>query len=135
MVKQFHRGAVAQGMRGQPLAGGAWAGTRSSQTVFADQKFQGITREWIATDGREKRPIIVAEPIFQTVLQGVGAIPTKRRATSLATCNQTADMCPGAEEEIPGAQTGQCRGHQSRRYGAQQRSVLTHTLSGQQAQR
>src|SRR3546814_1494346 len=78
MVKQFHSGAVAQGMRGHPLAGEAWAGTRSSQTVFADQMFQGITREWIATDGREQRPIIVAAPFFQPVLQGLGGIPTKR---------------------------------------------------------
>src|SRR3546814_4870263 len=52
MVKQFHSGAVAQGMRGHPLAGEAWAGTRSRQTGFADQIFQGITREWIATDGK-----------------------------------------------------------------------------------
>src|SRR3546814_12500710 len=78
-------------MRGHPLAGEAWAGTRSSQTVFADQMFQGITREWIATDGREQRPIIVAAPFFQPVLQGLGGIPTKRRATFLANFTQSAD--------------------------------------------
>src|SRR3546814_12540999 len=99
MVKQCHSGAVAQGMRGNPRDGDAWAETRSSQTVFADQMFRGITREWIATDGREQRPIIVAAPFFQPVLQGLGGIPTKRRTTFLATFTQTADMCPGAEED------------------------------------
>src|SRR3546814_12824045 len=109
MVKYFQDGAGAHGMGGPPLAGEAWAGTRSSQTVFADQMFQGITREWIATDGREPRPIIVAAPFFQPVLQGLGGIPTKRRATFLATFTQTADMCTGAEAEIPAAHPGPFR--------------------------
>src|SRR3546814_19476259 len=104
MGKQFHSGAVAQGMRGHPLAGEAWAGTRSSQTVFADQMFQGITREWIATDGREQRPLIVAAPFFQPVLQGLGGIPTTPRATLLATFTQTADM--RSEERRVGKECG-----------------------------
>src|SRR3546814_20713039 len=104
MVKQFHSGAVAQGMRGHPLAGEAWAGTRSSQTVFADQMFQGITPEWIATDGREQRPIIVAAPLFQPALQGLVRNPKQRRATFSATFHRPATMCPVSEDDIPATQ-------------------------------
>src|SRR3546814_14287276 len=114
-------------MRGHPLAGDAWAVTRSSQTVFADQMFQGITREWIATDGREQRPIIVAAPFFQPVLQGLGGIPPKRRVTFLATFTQTADMCPGAEAALPAAQRGQLRCPQARLPGDPEQDVVSPT--------
>src|SRR3546814_1685652 len=89
-----------------------------------------FTREWIATDGREQRPIIVAAPFLQPVLQGLGGIPTKRRATFLATFTQTADMCPGAEDEIPAAQTGQFRCPQARLQGDQQQDVVSPTGPG-----
>ena len=95
--------------------------------MFADQMFQGITREWIATDGREQRPVIVAAPFFQAVLQDFGGIPTKRRATFLATFAQTADVGSGAEDDIPAAQTGQFRYPQARLQGDQQQDVVSPT--------
>ena len=74
MVEQLHGCTVAQGMWAYPLTGQAWAGARGGQTVFADQMFQGVTREWFVTDGREQWPIILSVPFLQPVTQRFGRV-------------------------------------------------------------